>query len=264
MKKLRRTSNIWFMLLLGFCILMGSGISASAANTVAPSRVHITAAYNGYNNYYETPIAFDLKSKGDRIANLKSSSSNLLTWQTYKDVKSEDGYFHSHVGIGIYAKKSGTYTVTFNILNKNGKKKSTEKVTVYADKNQPIKSVTFSGKKINSVLFTASLTSGRVKVTMNKGYKLKKIEVGTWKTVATQNGTESKLVYKTIQNNAVLKLGKKCFQSDTIEGNLKKGYYHEYYANDMWAAHVIRVTYVDKYTGKTMTNTEHDICLLVE
>lgn len=263
MKKLQKISNKWFLLVIGLCILLGSGMSVSAANSVAPSKVHITAKYNGYQNYYATPIAFDLKAKGDTIANLKSSSSNLLTRQTYKDVKAEEGYFHSHVGIGIYAKKSGTYTVTFDILDENGKKKSTEKVKVYADANQPIKSVTFGGKKINTLLFTTS-GSGKLKVTMNSGYKLKKIELGTWKSVKTENGTEGKLVYKTIKNNAVLTLSKKAALTEMKEGNLKKGYYHESYFDSMWADNEIRVTYVDKYTGKTVVNTEHDILLLIK
>lgn len=263
MKKLQKISNKWFLLVIGLCILLGSGMSVSAANSLAPSKVHITAKYNGYQNYYETPIAFDLKAKGDTIANLKSSSANLLTRQVYKDIRAEEGYFHSHVGIGIYAKKSGTYTVTFDILNKNGKKKSTEKVKVYADANQPVKSMTFGGKKVGNMLFTTS-GSGKLKVTMNSGYKLKKIELGTWKKVKTKNGTESELVYKTIKNNSVLTLSKKVVFNDTKEGNLKKGYYFEYYYNDMWANNVIRLTYVDKYTGKTVENTEHNILLLIK
>lgn len=134
-----------------------------------------------------------LVNEGDYVASVKSNSSNLLTKITGKAVYTGDEYVavrlegdkeqkcRSRSTITYHAKKKGTYTLTVTI--KNAKKKTTckKKIQVYAEEYAtPVKSLKYAGKLCNEYSNLFAKKSGKLQVTMNKGFQLQKIEVGKY------------------------------------------------------------------------------------
>lgn len=153
----------------------------------AKVRAGVKELYNSSDIY--------MVNEGDYIASVKSSSSNLIAKITEKRNYTGNNYTSiwlegdkqvkcKSVGeISYHAKKKGTYTLTVTI--KNAKKKITckKKIKVYAEEYAtPVKTLKYAGKICNTYgdnLLTKK--SGKLQVTMNKGFKLQTIEVGTYK-----------------------------------------------------------------------------------
>jgi hypothetical protein len=104
------------------------------------------------------------------------------------------------ITIRIFGKKAGKSVLSFDIVDVNGAKTGSAKITVVSSKDLPIDSITFAGKSLEQTniigaadnkymykgkdlyTFASSYTtkkSGKLKVTPNKNYKLVKIQVGT-------------------------------------------------------------------------------------
>lgn len=163
--------------------------------------------------------------KGDaQIKNIKSSSKNLYARQTdqdynvYENTYSE--YPYGRAEIGLYAKKSGSYKVSFDVCDINGKRRAKYTVKVKANEtyegDSPVKKVTYAGKQDLWYTLTGK-KSGKFKVTMNSGYKLKSITMEY--TDANGNSVEKK-----IKNNKKVTLGKFVYK-----------YEHENSYNDYWS-----------------------------
>lgn len=194
-----------FLLCAGF-VLAGS-VTAEASSDNVPTKVHV---FTGS----EDSFWFSFDSEGSTITNLKSSSKNLVVKLTSLSSRDCD--------ITYYAKKSGSYKITFTIKPKTGKSiKKTVKVT--ADKLYPIKKVTFGGKKVplytyrNDKRLYTTASSGKLSVSMNKGYKLKKIRVGTYKKHKSGKNTYTDIVFKTVKNNSKISLGS-VYQTEEFGG----------------------------------------------
>lgn len=176
--------------------------------------IHISSGYAcewafGGDNY--TYISLD--NYGDRITNVKSSSSKLLAKKTresfYHDTDTDYDYEqdkyttttesrYSSAYISFFGKKKGNYTVTFDVIDKTGKVKCTKSIKVYVDRyvtTKPvIKSITYAGKALWEYSPFTSKTSGKLKVKLAKGYSLVSIYVekrdsnGEWKSKKVKNG----------------------------------------------------------------------------
>lgn len=232
-------------LCLGF--LFCTGMQTEAASSI-PSKVRI---YSGYASDYGFEVV--LPKTGDTIKNLKSSSKNLLVKRTnISDYSSGSNSWY----IGTLAKKEGTYKVTFDIY-RSGKKVSSKTITVYAKNDSAVKTCKFSAKVSSYDLTTAKTST--VKVTMNKGYTLKKIEVGVLSTKKTGDSTSSEYTYKTIKNGGKFTLNTKAYYSESTYGSLSSSYYSHYLSDSLTASTPIRITYVDKYTKETATTT-YSLC----
>lgn len=127
------------------------------------------------------------------IKDVTSSSSNLkikVNGEYYGN--EEKGY--SEISLYAYAKKAGTYTVNFNMTyyDKDYKiQKEAKSIKVIAKEYKPFTKVTFAGKSLwydkNSASkyiyktnnFTTK-TKGKLVVKAAKGFKINKIEVGTY------------------------------------------------------------------------------------
>lgn len=221
-----------------------------------PTKVRMYAMTSGQG------ISFDLPGYGYTIANLKSSNSKLKVKQSY--YSTEEGYSNNsnYATISLYTSKEGTYKVSFDILDGNGKKVSSKKVTVYARNDSPLKTLKLGKNTITSTTINTSNMktadnnlligkSGKIKVTLAKGYKLKKIEYGIY------DKAKDEIVYSTIKNNKKITYGK-----NATEYSSKSEYYDEdegtYTRRNYWrksptASTIIRVTYLDKYTKKEST-----------
>ncbi len=167
-------------------------------NEELPSNVLIETGTQSYLFYIS----------GYKVKNVKSSSSNLKLFKrtsTY-NTKSNDSNSaqtsisgSSTVSLYGYAKKAGTYKVTYNVTDVNGVKvMPTQTVTVVAkDDVSPFKKITYAGTSLwnNSGSRFSGLTDTTVYTTKKKGklvvkpasgYKIKKIEVATYNAVDTK------------------------------------------------------------------------------
>ncbi|MBR4758632.1 MAG: hypothetical protein IK078_00590 [Lachnospiraceae bacterium] len=212
-------------------------------------------AYGGDDTSY-----IYMTNDGDSIQNVKASSPNLIAkvvsryYRKYKECVSDDTYDeqgnyvpakyeirtdYGSTYIACYAKKKGSYKVTFDVVKADGTLRCTKTIKVYTTypvTKSPIKKVTYAGKDIYSYYPYTKVTSGKLSVTMNKGYKLKKIEILT-------PGKDGKTVTKAVKNNKTIKLAKT--EKYTADNYSSKSEY-----NSLFPCTDIRITYTDKKTGE--------------
>ena len=167
MKIFKRTVSLF----LAFCLCAGmlllqpqSTVSAAVRNKPTTTVLRMSS-----NSFDSSAIYVNLpKAKVCYIKNIKTSSKNLIAKNThYYTTSSDDTYTDTFASIGLYAKKTGKYKVTYNICDKSGNKLSSGKVTVYVKNDLPVKSVKFAGKEVNYAL--TSKKSGKLSVKMNNG-----------------------------------------------------------------------------------------------
>lgn len=243
---MKKTGKIlcFCMLFLGFFI---NTISLKAKETVPETGYTVKgmrfnwedgAAHIKTKDYGVNEIRIDLAQVDYTVKNVKSSSKNLRFWTSrtcvikhYENESAKDYYkLEKKVYLAMFAKKSGSYTVSFDVFDKDGNLLGSESLKVFASNETGIKSFQVAGKKISlsdetTVVFKENVT---VKVSLNKGYKLKKME-------RLYTNKDYKLVSKKkIKNGQKVKVNKK-------------------YVNTL-----IRVTYVDKYTKKDVVS---EFCL---
>lgn len=148
MKIFKRTVSLF----LAFCLCAGmlllqpqSTVSAAVRNKPTTTVLRMSS-----NSFDSSAIYVNLpKAKVCYIKNIKTSSKNLIAKNThYYTTSSDDTYTDTFASIGLYAKKTGKYKVTYNICDKSGYKLSSGKVTVYVKNDLPVKSVKFAGKEV--------------------------------------------------------------------------------------------------------------------
>ena len=224
------------MLFLGFSM---NAISLRAEETVPETgytvegmrfnwkdgAVHIKTKDYGVNE-----IRINMSQENYTVKNVKSSSKNLRFWTSrtcvvkhYENEEDKDYYsMEKRVYLSMFAKKSGSYKVSFDVCDKEGNCLGSETLKVFASKDTGIKSFQVAGKKISLSSHTVAVFKENVtvKVSLNKGYKLKKIER------LYEKKNYDLVSKKKIKNGQKVKVSKK------------------------YRSTLIRVTYVDKYTKK--------------
>ena len=258
MKLTKRISCVVLALMMTLAVFsVSTPVSAAtkAEKRAVPAKVRIYP--QSYNNF---AIEFDYDNVGDQIKNLNTSSKNLVAKQTYQH--SESATYTSpenYARIGLYAKKTGKYTVSFDIYSKDGKvKRSSKKVTVYVKDDSPVKSVAFAGKTIFTSTPSASNVShvsytnkksGKISIKMSKGYTLKKIQIRTY----DKNGNA---VVKTVKNNKKIILGQYgSGYSNEYQSSYNEDYWYSYWYSNIEAATDIIVTYKDKWSKQDVTRS---------
>ncbi|MBQ7065542.1 MAG: hypothetical protein IJN92_01855 [Lachnospiraceae bacterium] len=208
--------------------------------------------YYGSANY----VYVSLKNDGDRVMNVKSNSKNLLAQKTreryYRTTEKDysTGKYKTEVDygityIGFFAKKAGTYKVTFDVIKADGTLRCTKTITVKtysytAPGINPVKSVKYAGKDLYTHYPYTEKKSGKLKVTLKKGYKLVSIQIGKY--------DKGKLVYKKIKNNRKITLAtKKVSKSTTKYTNGSST--HTY--DELFPTTYIKIMYKNKKTGET-------------
>lgn len=211
----KRIIAMVFVACLAAAVLMVPDAEAYAQAAITPKKVTVS---EGSISYASIRVDY---SKGDaQLKNIKSSSPNLIARQTrqYCSEYSDSNYAE----IGLYAKKAGSYRVTFDVCDANGNKVSSHKVKVKAvkrnsDYTYPIKEVTFAGKQFSYELLTPK-KKGKFRVALNKGYKLKSIEMEYY-------DADGRSQRKTVKNNADVALGLYTY---------KREYSYSRYDGDDW------------------------------
>lgn len=208
----------------------------------APAKVHI-----GLKQTYSSNIEVKFSQGDYKIQNVKCSSKNLTYRVTYVSSTSSKRTYEKdkpwgYGQIGLYAKKKGTYTVTFDVVDKNMNVTSSHSVKVYANKEVGVKKVTFAGK--DATYGTGGIWpsgSGAFKVTMNKGYTLKSITMTTY-------NKSGKATLKKIKNGAKVTLGKYRYISEKTDTS-----YSNWWSAELLAQTKFEIVYKDKYSGQMVT-----------
>lgn len=241
MKSLKRIAAMLLTFVMMLMIVPAD--TAKAASNQFPTKFRV---YFGSN---ESTKEIRVSDHHTYLKNVKSKDSNLIAGLT--------DYRYTSYGSGIdtytlafYAKKQGTYDITYDVM-KDSKKVKTVKAKVYAYPC-PI-SVTLDGKYEN---YYGNKTTGKLKVTSQKGNPIQKIEVGTYKTSKEKLDEEwlkseriySELKYRTAKNNSKIQLGTTGYYHKENVDNIQNNIINELFQSDLMSETQIRVTYKDKYT----------------
>ncbi len=232
MKIMKKVVSLMLALVLtiGLMSIPATDVSAASKATVT-SKIRI---YPG--DLWNQTIDVSYVNCGDKIKNLKTSSANLLARQSSQISSSSDP---GTANITLYAKKAGTYKVSFDIYSRDGKtKRSSHAVTVYAKSDLPMKSFKFANSTKDLFTLTTK-TKGKIAASLNKGYTLKKIQVIT----SDKNGEK---VTKTVKNNSTITLG--IYADYDNWGYDYDDNYYDSWSTDLVARTQIIITYLDKYT----------------
>lgn len=203
-------------------------------------------------DWNEEAIQISLADPNQSIKDVKTDNKNISALLTGRTQRLETGTNVEEVSentfsIGIRAKKSGTYTVSFTIIDEDNKKVADKKVKVYVY-DSPIKSVKFDGKEQkNSEL---SGKSAKVKIALTSGNTIKKLEYGVLKIKSDENSKNTETVYKTFKNGGKVTFGTQAYYYSNENNNEYDDYTYKYnyFNTGMTKPTYIRITYKDKYT----------------
>lgn len=243
---------------MALAIAMCISTNVEAAN--APKKVKISPKIE----YTYSDVGSDvgaiwvkLDTATDYIANVKSGNVALVVKMTSAefDYEKENNVVSKNkneITLGLYAKKALKTNVTFDVFSREGVKKETITVAVEAKNSQytsPVKKITFRGKDMSVMRGLTKSNKGRLKVKMNKNFKLTKIEIGTYTKPTQKSGWSNEMKYKKVRNNANISVGKYsyqyCFQS-TYSGYTRV-------TSDVTAPTYIKISYKNTKTGDTGT-----------
>lgn len=268
MKKYLKTAAQGFLMLaLAFICIMQMEMQVKAeyvndtANGVSydnEETLSVGYAYD-YAKGAGSYVYIYLSNAEERIANVKSSSKYLLAKKTYEsystssytaygtnEKKTTNRYSTTY--ISFFAKKAGTYTVTFDVVKADGTVKCTKSIKVKAGSTiyeSPVKTIKYAGKDLVNYYPYTTKTSGKLSVTMKKGYKLVSIEVG-------KTNSKGQTVYKKVKNNKKITLSKKVVY--TTEYSSSSGA-AKYTYDKLFPATYIRITYKNTKTKAEGTYT---------
>lgn len=249
MKLIKRMTCAFFALLMVITMIAVPTPTLAAettqAKTSVPTKVRVYP-----QSYDNSAISFDYANAGDKIANLKTSSKNLVARQTYHRTEVGTSSDENVAEIGLYAKKAGKYTVSFDIYSEDGSvKRSSHKITVFAKADAPVSSVKLDGKDLSEYAYTmVNKKSAKLSVKMTKGYKLQKIVVRTY-------DKDGKYVEKAAKNNKKITLGKYPYSYTYSYASSYSNYRYNYWKKYLNAPTYIEITYKDKWTKQSETIT---------
>lgn len=232
-----------------------------------PSKIRV-----GINQQSNNCAEVYLANEGDYVASVKSNSPNLTVKLTKKYIYSgnygtsaelngqESPDFKASYQIDCLSTKKGTYTITVTVKNAKKKTVCTKKIKVYAeDYSSPIKSIKYAGTQFFYTHVTKK-KSGKIQVAMNSGYKLQKIEIGTYGVGKTYEEYYPEPEYKTVKNKQKITLATSTKYSAGVDsyGGGSYSYSREYLCDYLYPVTFVRVTYKDMKLGITKT-TEYQL-----
>lgn len=242
------------ILLMALCLCTGmfltTGTEVRAESKGIPKKIRIYPRYTGGWDRWNIPA-------GCTVKNIKTNSANLKAKLTYSESRKDSSESTSSIGISFYAQKEGTYTLSFDVYNAKGKKVSTEKIKVYVRSDSPVKSVSVTG--LDAKTGYVAKKTGTLKVSMNPGYTLKKIEVGKNKVIKNGDNKHTEEVYTTVKNGSKITFNTTpyTYKYSYTSGSPSDAYYsyHKQSSKEAMATTYVRITYVDKYTKTEETTT---------
>lgn len=267
MKTLKRMISgfLALILALGMAVVSMPATAQAAAETgikTCPSKIRIVPGYVD-----DWAMELELKSAKFYVKSIKSSSKNLKAEITEEntDFYENNGvteYDENDCVIGMYAKKEGKYTLTLTIGNTDNESFSyKKKVTVYAKSDSPFKKVTVNGKSEKWDTVYSSKKKIKFAVTAASGYKIQKIEIGSYKSTTESNGdVRSEIVYKkqSSKKSVSFTLSTKPYTyvyNYNYTGSGKVQTQRSTWREYMNAPTFVRITYKDKWTKQSDTRS---------
>ena len=261
MKRIKSTM-LCMMALMTLSLMFVNVLTVQAAKEKTPGGVYVEAYTDSKGNVkeqkkfraetYETTTIDVEYGPSNRIKDLKVSKKGMTAKVTYED---SDPYYDGDATISLYPTKTGTYTVSFKVVDGNGKSRKSYKLKVLAtNDDRLIKKATF-GKKtvvqhsasikngtkkvVNKNSCKVSGKSGKLKITPNSQYKITGIVVATV-------GKSGQYSYKKIKNGRTISLSKAYAYSDTDA-------YSSTHSRPSRKYTYIYVSYKDKFLGNSVT-----------
>lgn len=249
--------------ILSFLLVFAMLISIFPSAVVnAAEKNNIPTKVRMYGGWDDSAIKIELADMTHTIKNIKTSNKNLYAMLTGYEYQLEEGSYvekpnyKNSYDIGLLSKKDGTYTVSFDIVDKDNKKVETKEIKVFSY-DAPIKSITFDGKNLEGSELSGK--SGKVKVTLTSGNKISKLQVGVY--VSEKSGEEinCKMVYKTFKNGEKITYGTQAYKYLNKYSNEDeyRTYISENYGDSIYCPTQIQITYYDKYTKQEETITQY-------
>ncbi|MBU5430272.1 hypothetical protein KQI22_09400 [Kineothrix sp. MSJ-39] len=206
--------------------------------------------YGGGGGYSQ----IDIYREGFTVQNVRSSNKNIKVALTAtRRYKSSYADYISDYYISYFAKKAGKAAVSFDVY-KDGKFVQTCSISViakgYKFYKPVIKNVKYAGKELYYYDPFTNKTSGKLKVTPAKGYKIVSIEYTTGIDAKTGDYT-----YKKIKNNGKIKLIKQ--RKYTRKYSEGTEYESQYAYNSLFPVTQIRITLQNKKTKETVEDYEY-------
>lgn len=222
MNRLNKFVKSFLVASLSLAFLMpNAAITSNAAVNIGEEVSKYGVTGNSTSNILlETGTKDYIMSLSGYKISVKSSSSNLKLFKrtsTYNSYKTESNSKYvdksdceSYVNVYGYAKKAGTYKVTYTVKDINGSVVTpTQTLTVVAkDDVSPFKKITYAGKSLwdnegsrfygltDTTVYTTK-AKGKLVVKPASGYKIKKIEIGSYNVLADETDTETEEGYRT-------------------------------------------------------------------
>lgn len=251
MKKTKKMLTLLLALIM--VLTLFPAVASAKAKDDIPTKVRM------FYTQDESAIKFELADTTQSIDNIKTDSKNLFAMLTGSDKQQapEAENNQNSYTIGLRSEKNGTYTVSFDIVDKDGKKVSTKEIKVYAY-DVPVKSITFNGKNLRGNYLSGK--SAKVKVALTSGNVIKKLEYGVYKIKEENDRSSSEMVYKEFKNGATVTFGTKAYYNYNKYTNSYDGensYESEYFYTGMDCPTQIQITYFDKYTQQNETITQY-------
>ena len=206
--------------------------------------------YGGGGGYSQ----INMFQKDFTIRNVRSNNKNIKTALTAtRRYKTSYADYISDYYISYFAKKAGKAVVSFDVYC-DGKFVQTCSISViakgYKFYKPVIKNVKYAGKELYYYDPFTNKTSGKLKVTPAKGYKIVSIEYSTGYNAKTGDYT-----YKKIKNNGKIKLLKQ--HKYTRKYNEGTEYVSQYAYNSLFPETRIRITLQNKKTKEKVVNYEY-------
>lgn len=221
---------------------------------------HIPTKVRVYSDLTVDTIKIELADVTQSINNLKTNHKNVTAMITELDYRSEEGEGadtsknKNEYSIGLMIKKYGTYTVSFDIIDKDNNVVETKEVKVYYY-DAPIKSITFDGKAQTSSNISGK--SAKVKVTLTDGNTIKKLQYSIYKLNSKGNSASSELVSKTFKNGGKITFGTQSYYYSNDYSYDFSDYTTttKFYTTNFTCPTDISITYYDNYTKQNETYT---------
>lgn len=212
--------------------------------TLLPKKTTISVEDGGY-------CLVGVETSAETITNIRSKSKNLRVnlLETVTD-KTTGGKWYR---IELFSKKPGISKFTYTYTGPSGASQN-KTVKVKVTDESPIKFVKIKNKALSSEKPNLiKYSKGKLKVKMNKGYKLKKIEIDRMHIVRESEKaymTETETI--TVNNNSVIEIPSQPYE---YYRKAKNGCVRE---STISADSYLRIIYVDKFS-KEVKEIEFEI-----
>lgn len=256
-----------FALAFSFVFMNAQDVQA-ATNKRAEGVVYVNPTYNGGTVWKSinkmrmtdgSESSFDVYfgREGDYISDVKVNKKGLIAGVTYQYSSSwSENAYNCYGTISLIAQKKGNYKVTFKVRKADGSVAGSYTMKVYCTDNNSLyktiklgsstvysakttkKGNTYTTKTQSNYKVSSGLTSAKLSITPNAGYKITGIIVG----YRDKNG---KLKIQKVKNNKTIKLSQQYdYRYYNYDGTYDK--------SDRIYTEVF-VSYKDKYLGTSVT-----------